>query len=378
MRLESGSDLQTMPLAEVLAMRLTRITATDFRCLHHVDVNPGEQINIITGDNASGKTSMLEAIYMLARGQSFRNNSARAQIRTGQDMFVLTGRILGEGSNNNKRIGVARAKTGSAQYRLDGDENTRRYDLVSTLPLQLIDPNLHRLMEQGPRHRRRFLDWGVFHVEHGFFTAWRHYCRALKQRNSALRRGGSIASIRAWHPELVKSASIIDKARVHYVSQLKAALPKSLMDLLQGDAPEITYLSGWSKTMSFQDSLEASIDTDRKMGHTQAGPHRADLRFRVGGVKAETHVSRGQQKILVCALLLAQTKLIYSTQHRRPVLLVDDLMAELGPNYQQAVLAEIKAQSIQAFLTTLNPDSFLLNVPDARMFHVEHGQVVGV
>src|SRR5699024_6972553 len=229
---------------------------------------PGPKLNIISGDNASGKTSILEAIYLLGRGQSFRGATLGPQVLKGEERLVLSGQIQSD-NGKNRRIGMMRPRKGNLTYKLDNEAKTKRFDLVSALPLQLIDPNLHRLLEQGPKNRRSFLDWGVFHVEQRFFSAWRQYRRALKQRNRALRNDAALKTIQAWNPELIRTAAIIDETRQHYVQQLATVLPGALLSLLGNDAPQITYYPGWSVGVPFADYLDASLEGDRKMGYTQ-------------------------------------------------------------------------------------------------------------
>lgn len=356
-------------------MRLTRVTASDFRCFRQLDMAPGPKINLISGDNASGKTSVLEGIFMLGRGQSFRSATLGPQILMGAEKFLLAGHLQNE-TGQSRRIGMLRPKKGKLSYKLDSQSETKRFDLVSALPLQVIDPNLHRLLEQGPKYRRSFLDWGVFHVEHRFFSAWRQYRRALKQRNRAIRNNAGRQAIEAWNPELIRTAAVITESREHYLQQLSRMLPETTLSLLGKDTPQISYHTGWSRGSAYSDSLESSLESDRKSGYTQVGPHRADVSIRAAGVRARTHVSRGQQKLLVSAMLLAQARLMFEATGAKPVLLVDDLMAELGPTYLNALLVEIRDLDVQCFITALDRTLIGDALHDAHMFHVEHGQVI--
>src|SRR5699024_4430456 len=164
------------------------------------------------------------------------------------------------------------------------------------LPLQLVDPNLHRLLEQGPRFRRHFLDWGVFHVEHGFFKAWRNYRRALRQRNHALRKRQAPTVVTAWDQEIAKAALTIDQCRRRYVDRLTQMLPRVVTRILGDDMPSIVYYPGWREANGFAEALNSSLDRDRRSGYTHVGPHRADLKIDVTGARAPARVSRGQQR----------------------------------------------------------------------------------
>lgn len=356
-------------------MHLTRLRLTDFRCFDTVDLHPAAGINVITGDNASGKTSLIEAIFFLGRGQSFRQSAARPAIRQGSNAFTVHGEVAQQ-DKRSYRLAIQRTGAG-IRYRYNEYSNTTRLDLVNALPLQLIDPNVHRLLEQGPRFRRHFLDWGVFHVEHEFFPAWRRYRRALRQRNRALKAHWAKKDVIAWDAELVQNAEVVDACRRAYIDDLRAHLPAQAKQLLGDEPLEIQYESGWRGDEGFGAALAASIDQDQRAGFTQQGPHRADLRIKVASTTARDWVSRGQQKVLTAALLIVQARLLHLRRGLRPVLLIDDMAAELGPTYRETLATEIRALGGQAFLTFLEPALVPAALDPEAMFHVEHGCVRG-
>ncbi|MES1929242.1 recombination protein F [Salinisphaera dokdonensis CL-ES53] len=354
-------------------MHLTRLRLHDFRCFEQVEIVPSATTNVITGDNASGKTSLLEAIFFLGRGQSFRQSGPRPAIRRGANAFTLNAEI-GVPDGLSHRLGIHRDKRGIA-YRRDGENATTRLDLINTLPLQMIDPNVHRLLEQGPRYRRHFMDWGVFHVEHTFFPAWRRYRRALRQRNRALKSRWPKKDVIAWDAELVRNAELVDASRRAYIDYLYAGLPAQAQRLLGGEPVTLEYESGWRGDDGFGHALAANLDQDLRAGFTQQGPHRSDLRVSVASTKARDWVSRGQQKILTTALLLVQAELLYQRRGIRPVLLIDDMAAELGARYREVLAEEIARIGGQSFITFLEPSLVPQALSDAAMFHVEHGAV---
>lgn len=354
-------------------MHLRRIDIRDFRCLAECRLEPGPGINLIVGENASGKSSLLEAIYFLGRGQSFRQTPPNRLIRSGAEAFALHAVVASE-ERRPQRIGVER-RPGATRVRIDGREDVPMLDLVSALPVQVIDPNLHRLLEEGPRYRRRYLDWGVFHVEHGFFPAWRRYRRALRQRNGALRRGLPTTDVIVWDSELVHAAQGVDACRRSYLDGLAKVLPEMVGDILGEGEVVLDYHPGWPRDEDYGAALLQSLESDRRAGFTHHGPHRADLRVRVDSVAARDWVSRGQQKVLTAALLLAQAALLDRRRGIRPVLLIDDLAAELGASYRAAVMRTIARLRGQCFLTFLDPALVPADLDDARMFHVEHGRL---
>lgn len=243
------------------------------------------------------------------------------------------------------------------------------------LPLQLVDPNVHRLLEQGPRYRRHFMDWGVFHVEQTFFPAWRRYRRALRQRNRALKARWPKKDIIAWDAELVRNAELVDASRRAYIAYLQASLPAQARRLLGDEPVTLEYDSGWRNQESFGSALAASLEQDIRAGFTQQGPHRADFRVTIASAKARDWVSRGQQKILTAAMLLTQAELLYQRRGIRPVLLIDDMAAELGSSYREVLGREIANIGSQCFVTFLESSLIPEALKEARMFHVEHGQI---
>lgn len=336
-------------------------------------MQPSPGINCIIGDNASGKTSLLEAMFLLGRGHSFRQSTTRQAIQRGSDVFTVRAQISNDGEKS-RRIGAHQNRRGF-ELKLDDQQETPRYELVNALPLQIIDPNVHRLLEQGPQHRRQFLDWGVFHVEHLFFPAWRRYRRALKQRNRALRHRQAKQDVIAWDAELVRQGELVDACRRRYLGYINELLPESARRLIGNDQLDLSYARGWKGSDGLGVALASTLEQDYRAGFTQQGPHRADLRVSVSTSKARDWVSRGQQKILTTSLLLCQAQILHAYRGIRPVLLIDDLAAELGKTYRETLANEVLRIGGQCFLTFLDiglvPNAF----ESQTMFHVEHGHV---
>tara|TARA_B100002052_G_scaffold256351_1_gene247065 strand:+ start:6686 stop:7759 length:1074 start_codon:yes stop_codon:yes gene_type:complete len=355
-------------------VRLESLYVDHFRCIRRCDLQAAPGINCIVGDNASGKTSVLESIYILGRGQSFRQSQLSQAIH--HDARALTVRALVENDDlgATHRIGCHITKRETA-FKLDNQTTTRRYDLISALPLQHIDPNVHRLLEEGPQHRRHFLDWGVFHVEHAFFPAWRRYRRALKQRNRALRYQRPKHEIVAWDAELVEQGEIVDACRRRYLALVKEQLPENTEALIGEDALVFEYQPGWRGNDGYGAALAATLDQDVKARFTGNGPHRADIRINIAATRARDWVSRGQQKILTAALLLAQAHILNDLRGLKPILLIDDMAAELGQSYRETLAKEIVRSQAQCFITFLDRSLIPRVLSDERVFHVEQGVV---
>ncbi|NNC24034.1 DNA replication/repair protein RecF [Salinisphaera sp. USBA-960] len=333
---------------ETLALRA-------FRCFESLNVEATPGVNVLLGDNAVGKSSVLEALFLLARGESFRQTGFSDRIRDGQSRFRVQAGIRDE-RNLGRSVSVEGAGN-RTQLHLDAESNTTRLDLVQAIPLQLIDPNVHRLMTEGPRFRRRFLDWGVFHVEHSFFGSWQRFRRALKQRNRALRHAWPKKDVVAWDAILIREAEHLDACRRAHVDAIADALPQSIRDQFGHARIRFHYRPGWPVDENFDRALARTLDRDQKAGFTQVGPHRADLRIKLDQVQARNQVSRGQQKLLTTALLLAQARVMYGRRGLSPVLLVDDIAAELGQEYRDLLGKELAALGSQVFITFLDAAS---------------------
>jgi DNA replication and repair protein RecF len=229
---------------------------------------------------------------------------------------------------------------------------------------------VHKLVEDGPGGRRQYLDFGVFHVEHGFLDVWRRYQRILKQRNKALKTEPRAVS--AWDTELIQAGEALDTMRQNYVKALQPIASEWVAFFLQVDL-ELRYRSGWSGDRSFADALESSRQRDRDFGATLVGPHRADLELRVHARSARGRVSRGQQKMLASAMLLAQLELLEG--HRGGgVLLLDDPAAELDAEHLERLLSRVRALKSQRFITGLDRAD-LGAFAMGSVFHVEQGNL---
>lgn len=354
-------------------MSLGRLTVQNFRCIADATLEFDPRCNLISGSNASGKTSLLEAIFFLGRGRSFRTPRNETLIRKGADELLLAGRFE-SASGGLRPVGVRYSREGF-EAKAEGNRIHSLAELATVLPVQAIDPEVHRLVEEGPQERRRYLDWGVFHVEPGFVDHWRRYQRALKQRNAALRAQSPEALVRAWDAELVQSGELLAKSRRDYFEGLRAAVA-DMGERLLGAPVELGLSDGWFAGTALEAALAQSWPRDRERGSTHVGPHRADLSIRVGGDQARHRVSRGQQKLTAAAMLLGQLQFDAARGSPTAALLVDDPAAELDTANLERLLEAVLSLPGQLFVTALDPTvPALERLPAARRFHVEHGQI---
>jgi DNA replication and repair protein RecF len=349
---------------------LRRVQVTDFRCLQSAVLDLDPRFTLISGPNASGKTSLLEALYVLGRGRSFRTRRLEHLIRQGSERFIVFGEV--EASERRVALGVEGSAAG-VRAKLAGSNATSLAELATLLPVQIIDPEIHRLIEEGPSRRRRFLDWGVFHVEQGFVDQWQRFQRALKQRNASLKARQPRAVTSAWDGDLVRYGELLSAARSRYVELLAEQAVTVVRNLL-GMELSMSYRPGWGRDMSLSEALQQSWTQDQDSGATQVGPHRAELAIRLNGMGVRDRISRGQQKLLAAALLMSQVHLFPQDSPVRPSLLLDDPAAELDNQRLTGLIAEVSSQSVQLIVTTLHPEFSEFGVPGMQ-YRIEEGSV---
>jgi len=349
-------------------MALRRLQVTDLRCLQTADVEIDPRFTLISGANASGKTSLLEAIYVLGRGRSFRTRHLDQLIRRGTERFVLFGEV--QTPERLVPLGVEASADG-VRARISGAWAASLAELALILPVQIVDPEVHKLIEEGPSRRRRYLDWGVFHVEPGFVRSWQRYQQVLKQRNAALKSAQPRAIVTAWDKDLLRHGLAITEARTRYVHRL-ATDAQALTQSMLGCALELEYRPGWARQIAFEEALAGSAKLEQERGVTQVGPQRAELSIQLDGLTAKDRISRGQQKLLAAALLIAQIKLFPEAAPVRPILLLDDPAAELDDQRLAQLIAEVAGQSNQLIVTTLQKEFTAFGSP-GRHYQIAQG-----
>ncbi len=347
-------------------IRLFRVS--NFRCLEKAELQLSSSFNLIYGANASGKTSLLEALAYLGRGKSFRGASTSDLIRHGEEEFLLFGQVTSH--SRMRSLGAMNSRRG-LEVRVDGESVGGAAALAEALPLQVIDPEVHNLVAGGPELRRRFLDWVAFHVEHEHLLVWRRFRRALKQRNAALKAKSAAATIRSWNAEFEALSNELDASRRRALETARESLAGFGQRLLETDL-HFEYQQGWNRERSLGEALEEGLQRDILQGATQHGPHRADLRIRYDERQARKLVSRGQQKLLASAMILAATETAQTALDRPLLLLLDDPAAELDGESLSRLMGAVSDLGCQVVATSLERDA--IDVPaGAAVFHVEHG-----
>jgi len=357
-------------------MALAELTVQDLRCLETAELALGPGTTLVYGANGAGKTSILEAIYLLGRGRSFRTRLNDRLIRHGQGLSRVVGKVTHPLGSHT--LGVEVRKGGEQRSttagRLNGNNIRSLAELALAFPTQIIDPDAHKLIEESATRRRRWLDWAVFHVEPGFASAWSRYQRALLQRNAALKSGSAPVSV--WDEEMAREGETLTAARARVLAALLPYWTEIIEDLVGIDV-SLGFLPGWDRSVSLADSLAAHASRDRERRTTTVGPHRADVSVRVKGRAAREVLSRGQQKLAAVTLNLCQLEYLQQEHSLKPTVLLDDPSAELDHSRLERFIDRVRRLNTQIVVTALEKDFHLFGEPE-NLFHVEQGRVFRV
>lgn len=344
------------------------------RNLSGVKVPLSSGATALFGANGSGKTSFLEAIYLLGVGRSFRTHQSRPMIHHDAEYCRVVGRLRERG--RSLTMGIEKYRDGGAKARLQGEPVPSLSDLAQHLPLILLETDGLGLLTGPPEGRRRLLDGTLFHVEQSFLEIWRRYAQAIRQRNAGLRRG-ILDGDGAWREELARTGEQLTAARASVARLLGEKLceiaPQLSHDLQR---VELAFRPGWDRRETLAAALDKSAETDRAQGFTRVGPHRADIKLTREGVLVSEVLSRGQMKLMLVAIKLAQGQLIEALSERAPFYLIDDLPAELDQSHRAAVCAELGTER-QVLVTAVDRGSLeaAWGSHPLELFHVEHGVI---
>ncbi|HLU12354.1 MAG TPA: DNA replication/repair protein RecF [Arenimonas sp.] len=357
-------------------MRLNLLRIRNLRCLAEAELAPAPGLNLVTGGNGAGKTSLIEAVHLLGYGRSFRGRVRDGLVRSGQPALELFAEWQ-DGQGRARRVGL-RHSGQDWEARLDGAPAPSLTELCAELAVVTFEPGSHELIAGAGEHRRRFLDWALFHVEPEFLPVWRRYARALKQRNALLKRQPPASALAPWDQELAQSGEALTRLRGAYLDRLEPVLADTASEFL----PELgraglRFLPGWRREeQDLADALLLARERDLALGYTSLGPHRADWQVDYPALPGREALSRGQEKLTALACVLAQARAFAAERGEWPLVCLDDLASELDRSHLAQALTAVLASGAQVLLTaTEMPDLLTGPLAPQALFHVEQGRL---
>lgn len=353
-------------------MNITNIKIQNLRLIKNIELDPYSGINLIIGNNGAGKTTILEALYLLARNRSFKSSSIKNIIRQEQNDLTIKASI-NHSNGYTQHLALQKTKN-QTRFTINGQPQKKLTTIAKSLPIGIITPNIHRIFEEGPIHRRRLIDWGVFHVEHNYQSLVKDYRKVLLQRNAALQK--DILLVKIWDEQFLKISEEITLKRMDYLKQMSFYVNKYLNSFPIFENVDFDLYTGWNTKYSLTDCLYNSLVNDSKRGFTSVGPHRADVVIKIKSKYAKEVLSRGQQKILATLLVLANLSCLKQKTNESGILLYDDINSELDLNNLNKIISLIISEDIQAFITTLNGAYKNDESRAIKVFHVEHGEII--
>ena len=349
-------------------MILTQFQVIAFRNLDSLTFAPNSGVNAIVGPNGAGKSSVLEAIHTLSAGHSFRTRKARELIAHNAESFTVSG-LLQDRQGREHRCGMRRSNSGDVELRMNYEPVRSMAVISRAIPVKALTPDSHALIQDGPTARRQFIDWGAFHEDPDFFAHWKLYRRALSQRNHALRTHKPMAEIVSWNNEFAAAGSWIDQCRANYLNKLQPYFQQLLEQLTANFTVNLQYKRGFSEERSLLETLEKNLSQHQRFRTTTDGPHRAELALTVDEHPARQILSRGQQKLVVYALHLAQLEVLHEDADRHAIVLSDDLASELDQTNLSRVLSLLASKPTQVFIAGTDP------LEQAVNFQLEAGRL---
>ncbi|MBL4606778.1 MAG: DNA replication/repair protein RecF [Pseudomonadales bacterium] len=363
-------------------MSISQLRIENVGCIQKVDINPHPRFTLLSGSNGSGKSSFLEAIYLLGLARSFRTNNIKNLISDEEKECRVIAEYSDASSTNNK-IGISKSRESDTLIRLNQTTLKTASELARILPIRIITQESFSPIDGPSKGRRQFIDWLAFHVEHEFNDTWASVQRLIKQRNALLKQGSrlNVAELSVWDEKLSQCSEKLNVLRQNVFEKLVGNFTPLVSRLLPELNIGLKLNRGWPEQVELAAILRANIERDLKLGYTRNSPNRADLQLKVGDKPASEYLSRGQKKLLICALSLAQivTFSELKGEEKLPsIVLIDDIGAELDVANRQLLFETLDACNSQVFVTgtELQTSKTFLEKDSYKMFHVEQGRIL--
>ncbi|WP_121145192.1 DNA replication/repair protein RecF [Orbus hercynius] len=354
-------------------MTIAKLKIYHFRNIDFAEIEPSTHFNFIIGDNGSGKTSFLEAIYMLGHGKAFRHQLSSRVIQHHQPELILFSNIISPSGKINS-VGLSKSRSGDNKIKINNDEGFKLAELAKLLPIELITPEGFDLLNGGPKYRRSFIDWGCFHHYNEFIMLWNNLRRLIKQRNALLKNVHNYNQLRPWDKELIPIANQVSQIRADYINQICPEIIQTGQEFLPEYTLDCQFYQGWDEMEDYAEILIAHFERDRALNYTTMGPHKADLRLRVNNIPIDVLFSRGQLKLLMCALRLAQGEFYAKQTQQSCLYLLDDFASELDLTKRALLAKRLKSTGAQVFISAVDQEQIQSMVDENdKIFHIKSG-----
>lgn len=346
---------------------MSQLSLTNFRGLKSATLDFHPQINLITGNNGSGKTSLLESIYVICQAYSFRTHQLKNCATHNNNQFLLFSKF------SDYKVGLSKSNE-KLKIKINGDSVKKRSQLATRTPIAIVNADSFDLVTGSPELRRRYIDWCLFHVEQDFAKNWVQFKYALKQRNSILKSKKDLNMVDYWDSYLSEPSIAIQAFRKKYSEIIFDLLSSKFKNLIGEVRLNLQYEQGWPTGKTLKQSMNESRSRDIKSGFTHCGIHRDNLKLTTNGLPVVQVLSRGELKKLCIALQVSLLEIVKSRSSRPMILLVDDIASELDSKSQVIVFENLLDRGIQLFISNIEtsiPEP--LQDKEFKMFHVEHG-----
>ncbi|MGQ4002633.1 DNA replication/repair protein RecF [Francisellaceae bacterium CB300] len=349
-------------------MYITKLQLQNFRNIQSQSYEFAHDMNFIIGKNGSGKTSILESLYYLSHSRSFRSSQLNRIINHDADEFVVFTKAY---NKDDITISLSRKKNGNNISKLNSEIQSNHTEITRTLPIQLINPEAFNIINSGAQQRCKILDWGSFYLDKTFLKIWQQTKYLVKQRNSALKQNYPYSYIQSIDNKLNEFGNILDTKRQEYFTKLAPKIYEILAQFNPDIKLDIQYFRGWKNDKNLIDVLTDSYENDNRYNVTTHGPHKADIVMTINGKPVQDIFSRGQQKLLICAIKLAQGELHNTENENRCIYLVDDITSELDSIHTTTLFTYLQKLKSQVFVSTtdktkivsyINTDSCLIEL----------------
>lgn len=362
------------------------------RNLKEYSLSPHPFFNIIYGSNGAGKTTILESIYLLLRSRTFRTSKYKSFINHDSNTCTIFSRFTSDSESNyfgSFTLGISRSKDSSQPVlHLNSSKINSLSSVTNLVVLGLITPESFTLLDAGPSIRRKFIDWGVFHVEPSFLSDWRSYNKILTSRNNLLAQyskkyksnhilsNKQIDLLECWSPQLISFNNKLDCLRERQIKNIEPIFNGYLSCFSTSLSNDISlkYYRGWNKDSAYEVFLKDKLHDDLLAGFTRYGTHRGELKISIKNNMARDILSRGQKKIVIICLILAQFKFLIDLDSSREhnILLLDDIDSELDQKNLLILFNILHTFNSQILVTTTNNSKYnFIDKDDFKLFHVE-------